>query len=943
MNRPFDPIRDVNLFVEGRIQQHDADRQLRTAVELNSRLKQQPGVVLADEVGMGKTFVALATAAMCHFTDPKRRPVVVMVPPALAKKWPRDAGVFRDRCLKEEWRSEFRFPTEPIDSGTEFLKTLDDPIDRRNAVLFVKHGAFSRCLLDPWIKLAILRKSMHGRHGNNELKEALSRSAGELLRATTKPGVEEEAWAGLLQRDPNEWLTYLQRNFPKMAEQLKGDDPVPHHLWEALNKKEFKEELRSTYDTLTKIPRRNSSNYEQRISSLRLELKQDIESVWALLKGQISARLPLLIFDEAHHLKNAQTKLVQSLFVGSSDDVAEINGAFFGVFEKMLMMTATPFQLGHHELINVLKLFDSVAWEKQSPEGVGKEDFKQQIADLETSLSDAQSAALRLDQTWAKLKTTDMVINGKSQATDAWWDAIQIQGAEITEASREAKKQAADTECAMRKAEILLRPWVLRHLRDREFQFRGKTVDRRNSLPGHGVTDVTKTDVGLPIEGRALLPFLLSARTVALQPRKRSLFAEGLASSYEAFLHTHKHRSVDLDSDESEDEEIQLDSRLKWYSEEISRSLQSADGEIHMEHPKLSQTVKKAIELWEKGEKVVVFCHYIETGRALRRVIATKMRESIVALGQSHLGIATPDDVEPQLQAIGDMFQKASNPIRKRFDELATKIVHDGVNSNSKIDSEEQAKIVDVMRRFVRTPGFLVRFLRLQAEICSEDIDAAFDRKDGSGQSLRDILELFIKFIDSRTESERTDYLDALHNFQTGTEGMDDEAKSEGDSKKDQRLPGVRLVNGSTNSNTRQTIMLTFNTPFSPDILVASSVMAEGVDLHLNCRVVIHHDLSWNPSSLEQRTGRVDRLGAKVEKCGVPIDVFLPYVAGTQDEKMYRVVMDRERWFKVVMGEKLKTDATSVEAMAARILLPEKLAKILAFDLSIPTPIIQAS
>ena len=605
-------------------------------------------------------------------------------------------------------------------------------------------------------------------------------------------------------------------------------------------------------------------------------------------------------------------------------------------------MTATPFQLGHHELVNVLNLFDAVAWEKQSPEGVGKEDFKQQIADLETSLSDAQSAALRLDQTWAKLKSTDMVINGTSHTTDAWWDAIQIQGAEITEASREAKKQAADTECAMRKAEILLRPWVLRHLRDREFQFRGKTVDRRNSLPGHGVTDVTKTDVGLPIEGRALLPFLLSARTVALQPRKRSLFAEGLASSYEAFLHTHKHRSVDLDSDESEDEEIQLDSRLKWYSEEISRSLQSADGEIHMEHPKLSQTVKKAIELWEKGEKVVVFCHYIETGRALRRVIATKMRESIVALGQSHLGIATPDDVEPQLQAIGDMFQKASNPIRKRFDELATKIVHDGVNSNSKIDSEEQAKIVDVMRRFVRTPGFLVRFLRLQAEICSEDIDAAFDRKDGSGQSLRDILELFIKFIDSRTESERTDYLDALHNFQTGTEGMDDEAKSEGDSKKDQRLPGVRLVNGSTNSNTRQTIMLTFNTPFSPDILVASSVMAEGVDLHLNCRVVIHHDLSWNPSSLEQRTGRVDRLGAKVEKCGVPIDVFLPYVAGTQDEKMYRVVMDRERWFKVVMGEKLKTDATSVEAMAARISLPEKLAKILAFDLSIPTTVIQS-
>ena len=149
------------------------------------------------------------------------------------------------------------------------------------------------------------------------------------------------------------------------------------------------------------------------------------------------------------------------------------------------------------------------------------------------------------------------------------------------------------------------------------------------------------------------------------------------------------------------------------------------------------------------------------------------------------------------------------------------------------------------------------------------------------------------------------------------------------------RLPNVRLVNGSTKMEARRALMLTFNTPFYPEILIASAVLAEGVDLHLNCRYIIHHDLCWNPSTIEQRTGRVDRIGAKVEKCGKSIDIFMPYVAGTQDEKMYRVVMDRERWFKVVMGEKLKNDAASVEAMAARIPLPEKLARQLAFNLGI--------
>ena len=127
--------------------------------------------------------------------------------------------------------------------------------------------------------------------------------------------------------------------------------------------------------------------------------------------------------------------------------------------------------------------------------------------------------------------------------------------------------------------------------------------------------------------------------------------------------------------------------------------------------------------------------------------------------------------------------------------------------------------------------------------------------------------------------------------------------------------------------------MLAFNTPFFPEVLVASSVMAEGVDLHLNCRQIIHHDLCWNPSTLEQRTGRVDRVGAKAEKCGKPIYVYLPYVSETQDEKMYRVVMDRERWFSVVMGEKFDVSAHSIDKLASRIPLPGALAQQLAFRL----------
>jgi SNF2 family DNA or RNA helicase len=115
----------------------------------------------------------------------------------------------------------------------------------------------------------------------------------------------------------------------------------------------------------------------------------------------------------------------------------------------------------------------------------------------------------------------------------------------------------------------------------------------------------------------------------------------------------------------------------------------------------------------------------------------------------------------------------------------------------------------------------------------------------------------------------------------------------------------------------------------------------EGLDLHLDCCQVIHHDLSWNPSTLEQRTGRVDRLRCLAEQEGRSIRVYLPYLEGTADEKMYRVVMDRARWFQVIMGEKYSVDERSTDRLETRVPFPEEAATGLMFDLSVarqPSP-----
>ena len=46
-------------------------------------------------------------------------------------------------------------------------------------------------------------------------------------------------------------------------------------------------------------------------------------------------------------------------------------------------------------------------------------------------------------------------------------------------------------------------------------------------------------------------------------------------------------------------------------------------------------------------------------------------------------------------------------------------------------------------------------------------------------------------------------------------------------------------------------------------ILLATDAAGEGLNLHHHCRVVINLELPWNPTRLEQRAGRVDRIGQR--------------------------------------------------------------------------------
>lgn len=107
----------------------------------------------------------------------------------------------------------------------------------------------------------------------------------------------------------------------------------------------------------------------------------------------------------------------------------------------------------------------------------------------------------------------------------------------------------------------------------------------------------------------------------------------------------------------------------------------------------------------------------------------------------------------------------------------------------------------------------------------------------------------------------------------------------------------------SGESSHRQHLILGFNTPFYPNTLVATSVFQEGINLHLQCRKVHHYGIAWTPGDNEQRVGRVDRLFGKVNQMlkehgpgtdRSTLDINYPYLQNSFDEDQVGSFIERK-------------------------------------------------
>jgi superfamily II DNA or RNA helicase len=869
---------------------------------------------------MGKTFVALSVAMVAAMADRGRRPVVIMVPASLVDKWPRDFDVFKRLAIKRPEETALR--AETAASALEFFRLIGNDSKNRPHIIFLKHGAFHLQNIDQWVRLALIKRALTGMH-LGERRSALPRFAAGLLRTKTSYN-NPELFATLLRIPNREWRSVINSHYRDRPDYQLQDDPIPDAIQKVLDSSDVN--TTALRECLRSLPARESTSIDERLEGARHAINDALRNMWPSTFAKVRFRSPLLILDEAHHLKNPATRLA-SLFVtaDAQADAGTITGALDGAFERMMFLTATPFQLGHSELLNVIDRFGGVAWKTLTHDT--KEQFKAEVENVRSLLDRAQYTAAELDKRWLSLRQDDLSDrNGKPLALEEWWRSAVDDTGKQPERVQVLMRAFEQTRVAMKAAEVVLRKWVIRHLRDRMLP--GTSVLRRLRLVGRAIALSGDGEGGLPVENDSLLPFLLAARAQAVVVREgekggRATFAEGLASSYEAFLETRSPTQLDEEATNG----TAQDERVNRYVRKLAAAL--PDEAAYAQHPKIAPLIARVLELWRQREKVVVFCHYRETGRALVKHLSAALERQLWSDAAQRFELnhqrvrKAVTDFGARFDIDGGMRQPLDNELARRLAPYA------------ELSNEEQELIQDVVRRFVRTPLFVGRYFDVHARSGGSTLTAAFDTRDVSGVSLAEKIDAFLKFIAKRCQPrERAEYLDALNRMQPGIRGEarrdedDDLAQIKG-------MPNIRLANGLVKSETRKRLMLAFNTPFFPEVLVASSVLAEGVDLHLSCRYVIHHDLSWNPSTLEQRTGRVDRIGAKAETVSKPIEVFLPYIGGTQDEKQYRVVMDRERWFQVLMGEEYRTDESYTEKAAERIPLPVGAAAALAFDLSV--------
>ena len=125
--------------------------------------------------------------------------------------------------------------------------------------------------------------------------------------------------------------------------------------------------------------------------------------------------------------------------------------------------------------------------------------------------------------------------------------------------------------------------------------------------------------------------------------------------------------------------------------------------------------------------------------------------------------------------------------------------------------------------------------------------------------------------------------------------------------------PALHLHGGLTNAE-RADVQRRFNE--TGGILLATDAAADGLNLQQRCRLIVNYELPWNPARLEQRIGRVDRIGQRRRVHAITL-----VARDTAEDLVVAALARRLARVAATLGERDRLAAFLTEARTARAVI----------------------
>ncbi|WP_298068788.1 SNF2-related protein [uncultured Mailhella sp.] len=333
-------------------------------------------------------------------------------------------------------------------------------------------------------------------------------------------------------------------------------------------------------------------------------------------------------------------------------------------------------------------------------------------------------------------------------------------------------------------------------------------------------------------------------------------------------------------------EQNKRETRLNWWLKVLGRNFANGD-DVLFSHPAILAAVNKIEELSKAGEKVLVFGRFNRPLQALTRLLnaremlraldegrpwpQSKVREeekAAVAAAWSQLKKGKEFKLELMNEKLKDQYEKLENQ-RSAYPEKLMGKIKEGLSEN-----ERYSEFFHKFQNDKEIRKYLIRAMQQMigldlTELKPADCARAFEEIVGAARDPEKVSDL-VEDSEEAEDKSSPEWESIRQRLKDAYNDEDYVERATGD--RGVRYVGratyARFMWGETEIPARRFLQAAFNNERSSlKVLVAQSLVAqEGLNLHRACRNVLILHPVWNPGTLEQQIGRIDRIGSLWEQ-----------------------------------------------------------------------------